>query len=42
MAIQRAHWVSLEEYHEIERNSDIKYEYSNGRIPALTSVLDTD
>jgi len=32
MAIQREHWISLEEYHEIERNSDIKYEYSDGRI----------
>ncbi len=32
MAIQHEHWISLEEYHEIERNSDIKYEYSNGRI----------
>ena len=26
------HWISLEEYHEIEQNSDIKYEYSDGRI----------
>jgi len=32
MAIQREHWISLEEYHEIERNSEVKYEYSNGRI----------
>jgi hypothetical protein len=32
MAIQRDHWISLEEYHEIERNSGIKYEYSDGRI----------
>jgi hypothetical protein len=32
MAIQQEHWISLEEYHEIERNSDIKYEYSDGRI----------
>ena len=32
MAMQREHWISLEEYHEIERNSEIKYEYSNGRI----------
>jgi Uma2 family endonuclease len=32
MAIQRDHWISLEEYHEIERKSGIKYEYSNGRI----------
>jgi Uma2 family endonuclease len=32
MTIQHEHWISLEEYHEIERNSDIKYEYSDGRI----------
>jgi Uma2 family endonuclease len=32
MAIQHEHRISLEEYHEIERNSDIKYEYSDGRI----------
>jgi Uma2 family endonuclease len=32
MAIQNEHWISLEEYHEIERNSDIKYEYSDGHI----------
>ena len=32
MAIQHEHWISLEEYHEIERNSDIKYEYADGRI----------
>jgi Uma2 family endonuclease len=32
MAIQRDHWISLEEYHEIERTSEIKYEYSDGRI----------
>ena len=36
MAISREHWISLEEYHEIERNSDIKYEYSNGRIYAMS------
>jgi len=36
MAIEREHWISLEEYHEIERNSDIKYEYSNGRIYAMS------
>lgn len=32
MTIQREHWVSIEEYHEIERISEVKYEYSNGRI----------
>jgi Uma2 family endonuclease len=32
MAIQNERWISLEEYHEIERNSEIKYEYSDGRI----------
>jgi Uma2 family endonuclease len=32
MAIQHERWISLEEYHEIERKSDIRYEYSDGRI----------
>jgi Uma2 family endonuclease len=32
MAIQHEHWISLEEYHEIERNSEVKYEYSDGHI----------
>src|SRR5262249_40435600 len=32
MAMQREHWISLEEYHEIERNSEVKYEYSEGHI----------
>jgi Uma2 family endonuclease len=32
MALQREHWISLEEYHEIERTSEVKYEYSDGRI----------
>ena len=32
MTLQYDHWISLEEYHEIERNSDIKYEYSDGHI----------
>jgi len=32
MAIEREHWISLEEYHEIERNSEVKYEYSDGQI----------
>jgi Uma2 family endonuclease len=32
MAIQHEHWISLDEYHEIEHNSDIKYEYADGRI----------
>ncbi len=35
MAIQSGHWISLEEYHEIERNSEVKYEYSDGRIYAM-------
>jgi Uma2 family endonuclease len=35
MAIQNEHWISLEEYHEIERNSEVKYEYSDGRIYAM-------
>jgi len=32
MAVQREHWISLEEYHEIERNSEVKYEYADGHI----------
>jgi len=36
MAVQREHWISLEEYHEIERTSEIKYEYSDGRIYAMS------
>lgn len=36
MALQHEHWISLEEYDEIERTSDIKYEYVDGRIYAMT------
>jgi Uma2 family endonuclease len=36
MALQHEQWVSLEEYHGIERTSDIKYEYVNGRVYAMT------
>ena len=32
MALQHERWISLEEYHELERTSDVKYEYSDGRI----------
>jgi Uma2 family endonuclease len=32
MAIQHDQWISLEEYHEIERNSEVKYEYADGHI----------
>jgi Uma2 family endonuclease len=32
MALSHEHWISIEEYHEIERNSDTKYEYSDGHI----------
>jgi len=32
MAIQHEHWISLEEYHEIERNSEAKYEYADGHV----------
>ncbi len=35
MATQHEHWISIEEYHEIERNSEVKYEYSDGRIYAM-------
>ncbi len=36
MVLPHEHWMNLEEYHEIERNSDIKYEYSNGRTYAIS------
>ena len=36
MALQREHWISLEEYHEIERTSEIKYEYIDGHIYAMS------
>jgi Uma2 family endonuclease len=36
MALQNEHWVSLEEYHEIERTSEIKYEYVDGHIYAMS------
>jgi Uma2 family endonuclease len=36
MALQHQHWISLEEYHEIERTSEIKYEYVDGRIYAMS------
>ena len=32
MAIQHEHWISLEEYHEIERNSEVRYEYADGHV----------
>ena len=38
MAVQQEHWFSLEEYHELERNSEVKYEYSNGRIYAMSGA----
>lgn len=38
MATQDEHWISLEEYHEIERNSEAKYEYSDGRIYEVSGV----
>jgi len=31
-AIQHEHWISLEEYHEIERNSEVRYEYADGHV----------
>jgi len=36
MALQHEHWISLEEYHEIERTSEIKYEYIDGHIYAMS------
>jgi Uma2 family endonuclease len=36
MAVPRDHWVSLEEYHKIEKeNPDCKFEYANGRVYAM-------
>jgi Uma2 family endonuclease len=36
MALQPEHWISPEEYHEIERTSEIKYEYIDGHIYAMS------
>jgi Uma2 family endonuclease len=36
MVVQHERWISLEEYHDIERNSEVKYEYSDGRIYAMS------
>jgi len=37
MAIPPEHWISLEEYLELDRAStDVKYEYVDGRIYAMT------
>jgi Uma2 family endonuclease len=37
MAVQREHWISPEEYLEIDRASlNRKYEYENGRIYAMS------
>jgi Uma2 family endonuclease len=36
MALQHEHWISPEEYHEIERTSEIKYEYIDGHIYAMS------
>lgn len=36
MVIQQEHWISLDEYHEIERTSEVKYEYSDGHIYAMS------
>lgn len=36
MALQHDHWISLEEYYEIERTSEIKYEYIDGHIYAMS------
>jgi Uma2 family endonuclease len=36
MALPHEKWISLEEYHELERTSKIKYEYSDGRIYAMS------
>lgn len=37
MAVQREHWISPEEYLEIDRASlDVKYEYEDGRMYAMS------
>jgi Uma2 family endonuclease len=36
MALQHEHWISLEEYHDIERTHEIKYEYADGHIYAMS------
>lgn len=36
MAAQHDRWISIEEYHELERNSETKYEYSNGHVYAMS------
>jgi Uma2 family endonuclease len=36
MAVQHKHWITPEEYHELERTSTIKYEYSVGRVYAMS------
>lgn len=37
MALQYEHWISPEEYLEIDRASlDVKYEYVDGRMYAMT------
>ena len=38
MTMQNEHWISLDEYHEIERNSEAKYEYSDGHIYEVSGV----
>src|SRR5262245_4091342 len=38
MATQDEHWISLEEYHDIEQNSEAKYEYSDGHIYEVSGV----
>jgi Uma2 family endonuclease len=36
MAMQNSHWITIEEYHQIEQqNSEVKYEYSDGRVYAM-------
>ncbi|HEY4034820.1 MAG TPA: Uma2 family endonuclease [Ktedonobacteraceae bacterium] len=35
MAFPHEHWISPEEYLEIDRASDLKYEYDNGHIYAM-------
>ena len=36
MAVELEHWISLEEYHKMERTSEVKLEYSDGRVYAMS------
>ncbi len=36
MVIPHPHWITIEEYHQIEeQNSEVKYEYADGCVYAM-------